>query len=200
MTTQFTEHNPFLQKLLLQYSKIMYLKIFIDSEDPELHLIYDNYIKTHYDKLFTQEHIDAGFDIFVPETLSFSNDTVNKLDTKISCSAFIYQLSKKEKYEEIENNFDIFSTGFYVYARSSISKTPLRLANNVGIIDSGYRGHLIGMFDLLYKNEFTLDKFNRYLQICAPELIPIYVQKVYTKEDLGNNTLRGDGGLGSTGV
>ena len=34
-----------------------------------------------------------------------------------------------------------------MYPRSSIYKTPLRLANNTGIIDSGYRGNLMGAFD-----------------------------------------------------
>ena len=32
--------------------------------------------------------------------------------------------------------------GYYLYPRSSISKTPLILANSVGIIDSGYRGNI----------------------------------------------------------
>jgi dUTPase len=43
-----------------------------------------------------------------------------------------------------------FSTGYYMYPRSSLSKTKLRLANSVGIIDSGYCGFLIGMFDIFY--------------------------------------------------
>jgi hypothetical protein len=38
---------------------------------------------------------------------------------------------------------------FYLYPRSSISKTPLMLANHTGIIDSGYRGNLIGAFRAL---------------------------------------------------
>ena len=41
-----------------------------------------------------------------------------------------------------------FSTGFYLHPRSSISKTKLRLANSTGIIDAGYRGHIMAMFDI----------------------------------------------------
>jgi dUTP pyrophosphatase len=86
-----------------------------------------------------------------------------------------------------------------MYSRSSISKSNLRLANNVGIIDAGYRGHLMGMFDVIYTDQTVVNKFDRHLQICAPGLIPIYVQLVDSKDILGIDTARGDGGFGSTG-
>jgi dUTP pyrophosphatase len=107
-----------------------------------------------------------------------------------------------------------FNTGYYMYPRSSLSKTRLRLANSVGIIDSGYRGHLTGMFDVVnidsninnnfnnYHNseaDFWGRKFDRYVQICAPGLVPILVQVVDTMEELGGETARGGGGFGSTG-
>jgi dUTPase len=92
----------------------------------------------------------------------------------------------------------------------------LRLANNQGIIDAGYRGNLIGMFDLYQVSyfheanhelgEFELltslplpGPYSRILQICAPGLIPIWVQVVDTVQELGATTSRGDGGFGSTG-
>ena len=42
-------------------------------------------------------------------------------------------------------------------------------------------------------------KYERYLQICAPGLVPIIVEIVGTKEELGEDTARGAGGFGSTG-
>ena len=87
-----------------------------------------------------------------------------------------------------------------MYPRSSISKSNLRLANNVGIIDAGYRGHLIGMFDVIYTDGITIEKFDRNLQICAPGLIPIIAELVTSMDDLGEKTLRGEGGFGSTGL
>ena len=90
-----------------------------------------------------------------------------------------------------------FNTGFYMYPRSSLSKTPLRLANSVGIIDAGYRGHLIGVFDAT-KNVGVCE-YDRLVQICAPGLIPIYVEVVDSEDMLGEMTRRGDGGFGSTG-
>jgi len=90
-----------------------------------------------------------------------------------------------------------------------MSKTPLRLANNQGIIDAGYRGNLIGMFDCIYeadsdddenvKEDWYMDAYSRMLQICAPGLIPIYIEIVDKIDDLGPNTSRGEGGFGSTG-
>jgi dUTP pyrophosphatase len=91
---------------------------------------------------------------------------------------------------------DTRNTGYYMYPRSSISNTPLRLANSVGIIDSGYRGRLMGKFDA--RENFVVNKFDRLLQICAPGLIPIYVELVNNEEELGN-TERGAGGFGSSG-
>jgi dUTPase len=42
-------------------------------------------------------------------------------------------------------------------------------------------------------------KYERYLQICAPGLVPIVVEVVSSIEELGEKTERGDGGFGSTG-
>jgi len=42
-------------------------------------------------------------------------------------------------------------------------------------------------------------KYDRYLQICAPGLVPIIVEIVDSVSDLGGETERGAGGFGSTG-
>ena len=95
-----------------------------------------------------------------------------------------------------------------MYPRSSLSKTRLRLANSTGIIDAGYRGHLMGMFDVVnipdnfpddIDAEFFGEKYDRYLQICAPGLIPIVIEIVDSREELGGETARAGGGFGSTG-
>jgi len=92
--------------------------------------------------------------------------------------------------------------GYYMYPRSSLSKTPLRLANSVGIIDSGYRGNLCAKFDVLYDpSEWVCEKNHRLLQICSGTLKPFRVEIVDNVEDLNKNgdTERGSGGFGSTG-
>jgi dUTP pyrophosphatase len=88
--------------------------------------------------------------------------------------------------------------GFYLYPRSSTgSKTSLRLSNSVGIIDSGYRGELIGVFDS-HNNETIIGGETRLLQICSGDLTPFKVKMVYSMNDL-HITTRGIGGFGSTG-
>ena len=102
--------------------------------------------------------------------------------------------------------------GFYLYPRSSISKTRMRLANSVGIIDAGYRGDLIAAVDTIglfgstdiwhvWKETLSpIKKYDRYFQVCAPDLSPFLVHIVDTAEDLSPPTSRGQGGFGSTGV
>ena len=187
--------NILVQELLKIYGKYMYLKIYIDSEDEDLKRKYYESINERNIKMLNNvNHIDAGFDLFAPENLQLTSSSSEcnkciKLDYQVICNAKLIKKNNKE-----------YNTGFYMYPRSSISKSNLRLANNVGIIDAGYRGHLIGMFDLKYSDSITINKFDRYLQICAPNLIPIVVEIVNSREELGEDTDRGNGGFGSTGI
>ena len=93
--------------------------------------------------------------------------------------------------------------GYYLYPRSSISKTKMRMSNSVGIIDAGYRGELIAAVDTIgvYGSEETIGpipKFDRYFQICAPNLSPFSIRIVASENELGK-TERGAGCFGSTG-
>ena len=213
----FTNNNNtiILNNLLNVYDKVMVLKIFVDSEDNVFKNMYDSAMNKHNTKLENKpDHIDAGFDLFAPgnegyEETYYRNSLrffgtgwsdagpVNKLDFNVCCSAKMFTDSGKN-----------FNTGYYMYPRSSLSKTQLRLANSTGIIDAGYRGHLIGMFDVVNISNVDSDnrdadyigkKYDRYLQICAPGLVPIIIEIVNTKEELGEETDRGSGGFGSTG-
>ena len=180
------------------HTQVMILSLFV--EDDELQKIYMDAATNHNNKLRTEPHFyDAGFDVFLPKNndtggTKFFKNKINKVDFKVKCCAQIFT-----------NNFTLYYTPFYTYARSSISKTPLRLANNQGIIDAGYRGPLIGMFDCIYSEnnnldcDYYTDEYSRLIQICAPGLIPIYVKIVNSFEELGPSTSRGDGGFGSTG-
>ena len=159
------------EDLLFEYNKIMHLKIFVDSSDNELKQKYEEIIYQHHLKLHKNiHHIDAGFDLLTPEPKRFTSMSVNELDYNIICSAQI-----------VGFNDSCYNTGFYVYPRTSISKSNIRLANNVSMIDAGYRGHLMGIFDVIYVNETNVNKFDKHLQICAPNLIPIIVKLVNTR-------------------
>lgn len=86
-------------------------------------------------------------------------------------------------------------TGYYLYARSSISKTPLGLANSIGIIDYGYRGEICAVVRNFSDKPFEIKQGDRYFQLCAPDLLPIQIQIVQELD----STIRGSGGFGSTG-
>lgn len=182
------------KNLLHLYDEFMYLQIYVDSDDELLRSTYINAANAHNTKILAHpEHIDAGFDLYTPDKVNVTSGLqLEKIDFNIICRA--YKVSKR----------CTSNTGFYMYPRSSICKTRVRLANNVGIIDSGYRGHLIGAFDVphiyLSSTPDNIYQLDRLVQICAPGLIPIMVEIVDTKERLGEQTVRGEGGFGSTGV
>lgn len=130
---------------------------------------------------------DAGFDLFSPTKLNGHSDFI-KLNHNIRCN-MLFTDNDKESY-----------CGYYLYSRSSTAtKTPLRLANSVGIIDSGYRGNIIACFDNVNQKDYDIDEYQRLVQICPPNLTyPMFIKLVNFK-DL-NNTERGIGGFGSTGI
>ncbi len=189
----FTEEElKELEDQLIQiYDGFMLLKIYVDSPDEELKNKYKQAIYKHHLKLKNNiTHIDAGFDLLTPTEVNTFETRFVKIDYKVICSASVKEVDKET------------NTCFYMYPRSSITKSKLRLANNIGIIDSGYRGHLMGVFDVadIYSAQHNIGKFDRHLQICAPGLMPIMVKLVDSIDDLGEKTARGDGGFGSTGI
>ena len=185
------------------HDRFMLLKIFIDNSSGSasasaLKETYKACVSIHNQKIAADPHFfDAGFDLLLPSNTVFIPGQVNKVDFKIKCAAKIHFLNR-----DIEANSRSYFTGFYTHPRSSLSKTPLRLANATGIIDAGYRGNLIGMFDCNGgpDDDYTSELFSRLLQICAPSLMPIFVEVVDNIEELGPSTSRGAGGIGSTGV
>lgn len=203
--------------LLNMYDRVMVLKLYVDVNDINLIDRYREAAMNHNNRLFNNpQYIDAGFDLFSPggpdsrddhsydpSVLRFfgpgweNQNSVNRLNLRVSCSARMFTDTGKN-----------FNTGYYMHPRSSLSRTPLRLANSTGIIDAGYRGHLMGMFDVVNiphnlshsrEADFFGQKYDRYLQICAPDLVPIIVEIVDSREELGGETERAGGGFGSTG-
>lgn len=167
--------------------KYMELTICVCSNDNELRNKYVIGAENHNKKMFGSSFPDAGFDLFLPEDTVCREGQPNRLNFQVKCSA-----------KMVCENDKIFATGFYMYPRSSLSKTMLRLANSVGVIDSGYRGDIMGMFDCSMIS-YLIYKYDKLVQICAPGLVPIYVKIVFDIQELGEQTNRGDGGFGSTG-
>ena len=89
-----------------------------------------------------------------------------------------------------------------VLPRSSMAKTPFRLANSLGLIDAGYRGEVKAMVDNLDTHDtIEIPEGTRYFQVCQYNFLPWgEIHIVDSLEHLPQPPdNRGDGGFGSTG-
>ena len=181
-------------------SKKCVLRIFVNPEFPELVALYKKAVENHKKNL-EKDFPDSGFDLYVPEDVLFTYDSLMK--TKMIDFQIKTEMKCTTSYSGGGGFFDK-NKAFYLYARSSLSRTPLMLSNHVGIVDSGYRGNLMGAFRCLYKNEesddysYVVPKHTRLVQICMASLKPFEVELVENLSDLSNSE-RGCGGFGSTG-
>lgn len=83
-----------------------------------------------------------------------------------------------------------------VFARSGLScKQGLAPANKVGVIDSDYRGELIVA---LYNQSNEIRKVKNGDRIAQISFIP-YIKGIFNESNELNDTIRGNGGFGSTG-
>lgn len=137
------------------------LRLVVDN--PILHAQYRTRLEAGYDG-------DAGFDLLVPTDVIYRPWQSQSIDhgvrTEMICIATGEPVS------------------FYLYPRSSLCRTPLRLDNSVGVIDSGYRGTIRASFTALPvdgffqddRSDYTVKAHSRLVQICAPTLNPIRVE------------------------
>ena len=119
---------------------------------------------------------DAGLDLYILEDLSFLPGETKLVKLGISC--------------EPEDG-----KAYFLFPRSSISKTPIRLANSIGLIDGGYRGEIMAACDNIKDYEYKIEKGQRLFQLVAANCDAISYE---IANDLSDTT-RGDGGFGSTG-
>ena len=89
------------------------------------------------------------------------------------------------------------NVGAIVAARSGLAiKKGICLSNSIGVIDSDYRGEIcVGLFNTS-KESFTVCRGDRIAQMM---FMPVYQAKLLEVASL-DETARGAGGFGSTGV
>ena len=119
---------------------------------------------------------DAGLDLYVIEDLKFLPGETHLIKLGISCQP-------------------IDGKAYYLFPRSSISKTPLRMSNSIGLIDGGYRGEIMASCDNIKNYEYIVKKGQRLFQLVAADSSSISYKIV----DILDDSTRGDGGFGSTG-
>jgi len=168
-----------------------YAVLYISTDDDVLRQKYTTLSQTHNNKMLTSAYPDSGVDLYVPEDVMFDKHFESKfIDMKIKTKMVHYDTTRMTS----------IGCGFYTYPRSSLSKTPLMLANHTGIIDAGYRGNLIGAFRWLPVDDntsYNVIQHTRLIQACHPSLCPVYMSVV---DEINDATDRGSGGFGSTGV
>ena len=120
---------------------------------------------------------DAGLDLYILQDDTFKPGETKKIKLGISCE------NKDGK-------------GYFLFPRSSISKTPLRMANSIGLIDAGYRGEIMAVCDNIKDYDFSIKKGDRLFQLVSSDLSDIEFVIV----DELSDTTRGEGGFGSTGA
>jgi dUTPase len=160
--------------------------------NPDMKDIYLQHIEKHNHSVLTDPFPNSGFDLFIPNQVTFDREFQSKfIDLQVKAEMI---------YVDVHfSNQQMNYCAFLIHPRSSISKTPLMLANHTGIIDSGYRGSLITAFRCLQsyvESYYIVEKNTRLVQVCHPSLCPILVQLVDESEL--TSTVRGEGGFGST--
>jgi len=145
------------------------MKLLIKPHSDIAHEFYQNHGHFHEG--------DAGFDLYVLEDIHFKAGETSAIKLGISC--------------EPEDG-----KAYYLLPRSSISKTPLRMSNSIGLIDGGYRGEIMAVCDNIKTEGYTVKKGQRLFQLVAADSSTIEYELVETLE----MTTRGVGGFGSTGT
>lgn len=198
--------SPSQQKYLLKIfieNKSSCLKIDSNANYQELVKLYKEKVEAHNKKVRESQYADSGFDLLIP--FDYSQHENGYTDNHISKVTFRAPLGIKCSMSRFGPT--PFPSGYYLYPRSSIVKTPFRLSNSVGIIDSGYRGEIMAVVDNIdsANNDMKvcirkyMTPMTRMFQICSPTLEPFLVEIVESEEDIGF-TERGNGGFGSTGI
>lgn len=162
------------------------MKFLIKSNCDEAKELYKNHSTYHQG--------DSGLDLFIIADEVIPAGETRLVDLGISCQLKGFGIFQSNvSYYPNPGPEKYFS--YNMYSRSSISKTPLRLANGVGLCDAGYLGPLKAALHNTGTTDYTVKKGERYVQLARPDLEEVSFELV---EEL-RSTDRGTGGFGSTG-
>jgi len=157
-----------------------------------LKIVVPENMKAQYlDYILTRDKMNAGFDLFVPKS-----HVIRKLTTShaIDHEVKVEFTKSYPQYNQDLGNINTLVTSYVLMIpRSSISKTGLRLANAIGVIDSNYRGNVIAKVDNLGA-QIEVKKGKALFQLLVGENCEIQIT------DKLSTTKRGEKGFGSTGA
>jgi dUTPase len=132
---------------------------------------------------------DSGFDLLSPYTILAFN--ASRIGVEMKLGAHFAALDEQGN-----------PVPYLLLARSSTSLTPLRMSNQIGLADAGYRGELIARVDCLENDmTYTVEFGRRLFQVVQHNWLPwkkiILVDSLNDLPAAPDN--RGAGGFGSTG-
>jgi len=220
-------------------STLPVLRVWVNPAVEGLRSLYEQQVEQHNKHIMSDPHPNSGFDLLIPDKENFvhvgdedASKEMNNAEGPLGSEALgVFGVGLKSEAKLKEGNkarlvnhqikaamYDPnwcrtptqTSCAYYLYPRSSIYKTPLMLANSVGIIDSGYRGWICSALRYLPRAEdesgrshdgvfrYAVEKHTKITQICHPNLVPFLVELV-DDEAVLESTSRGEGGFGSTG-
>ncbi len=168
--------------------------------------------KDLYQNITERSDENAGFDLYVAEDCETKAGQVSLIN--LGCKARMVKCYPDEMEQEV---------AYWLAPRSSIWKSGVVQANSIGVIDKSYRGPLMGAVTPIYKptgywsnmsgnstsgsyiwmncdsrdtGNPILQKGQRLFQIVAPDMG--WIKEVRIVDSLPD-TVRGEGGFGSTG-
>jgi dUTPase len=162
-----------------------------------LYVIDPNHRERQREHVNKRRVTDSGVDLICQNTyLDFTNsrnaNMPPNLGVEIKTGVIAAAVDKKGK-----------PVPYLLLARSSTSLTPLRMSNQIGLADAGYRGELIARVDCLDSTlmNYVIPVERRLFQIVQHNWLPYDdVILVDSPEDLpAPPDNRGGGGFGSTG-
>ena len=166
-----------------------------------LELVCEPWALAHYKTELNRPNHNAGYDLFCEQTNVPGYSPVGHLVNQ-GVKARMVRVTGDLPYSEGHYlNFDARlaeeEVHFWLAPRSSIFKTPLSMANSMGVIDRTYRGLIKApVRNHLPAAAYEIDEGTRLFQIVAPDMG--WIREVRIVEAL-SDTVRGEGGFGSTG-
>lgn len=165
----------------------MSLRLFIAPTSEEFAVLYRTAADAY--NCTPMEERDSGFDLHCNATDVQNTNSTHSLLVSQGCRAVA---------QDEEGRF----RAYWLAPRSSICKTPWRLANSMGLIDATYRGVIKAAFyttDVSHYHTIHNTHQQRLCQLAAPDLLP-WKEVIVVDELPGPVTARGEGGFGSTGT
>jgi dUTP pyrophosphatase len=160
--------------------------LYIKPSSNEFFQIYED-AATRYNNTPLEQR-NSGFDLFCDAT-----------DVDTEYSRFAALVGQGCRILALDDDDEPMA--WWLAPRSSISRTSLRLANSLGLMDATYRGVVrAALTDLInhVPNASEFVDFPRMVQAATPMLTP-WTQVLIVRNLPGEDTQRGEGGFGSTG-